>query len=197
MVGKPSVELRNWKFTTYRSPRWELQGSCLFDRWGNRGTNWQRVCSLVEELIQGQAFHLTFNVSSIFFTKTVIMQNSLEKLVASNVLMLLWKVSCFNRVGKGSETFFKHMGREIILWIRLIPLNSDFVYPTSEPLFGQNIGWNLSQSLLQALCWTPYGYSLRVIIILFYRQGSWRLEQLRNLSKAILVACAAVGNSSF
>lgn len=93
--------------------------------------------------VQGQAFHLTFNASSIFFTKTVIMRNSLQKLVASNVLILLWKVSCFNRVGKGSETFFKHMGREIILWTRLIPLNSDVVYPTSELLFGRNISWNL------------------------------------------------------
>ena len=144
MVGKPYVELRNRKFTTYCSPCWELQGSCLFDRWGNRSTNWQRVCSLVEELVQGQAFHLTFNASSIFFTKTVIMWNSLQKLVASNVLMLLWKVSCFNRVGKGSETFFKHTGREIILCTRLIPLNSDVVYPTSELLFGQNVSWNLS-----------------------------------------------------
>ena len=144
MVDKPSGELRNWKFTTCWSPRWELQGSCLYDRWGNQGTNWQRACSLAEELIQGQAFYLTFNVSSIFFTKTVIMQNSLEKLVASNVLTLLWKVSCFNRVGKGSETFFKHVSREIILWTHLILLNSDFVCLTSEPLFGQNISWNLA-----------------------------------------------------
>lgn len=115
---------------------------CLTDEETEAQTG--RVCSLVEELVQGQAFHLTFNASSIFFTKTVIMWNSLQKLVASNVLMLLWKVSCFNRVGKGSETFFKHTGREIILCTRLIPLNSDVVYPTSELLFGQNVSWNLS-----------------------------------------------------
>lgn len=142
MVDKPSGELRNWKFTTCWSPRWELRGSCLFDRWGNQGTNWQSL-QLSGRADPGSSFPSDIQCEFYFLHQNCNYAEFIGKAGCKQCSYASMKGVMFQQSWKRIWNIFqaREQGNNSMNSSDTV---KQWLYLTSEPLFGQNISWNLA-----------------------------------------------------